>query len=144
MTRKSRIAILAFSLAAALACWRAGCAAPVPEVTDTAERGNALLKKVTFDACPQTQEADWDATLKAFKKSCTRIAGSPSWKAVCSKAQHYVGSSREFFQSNFDLWRVTAVDTRGHEQETGLMTGYYEPELEGSLTRSKAFSVPLL
>lgn len=144
MTRKSRIAILAFSLTATLACWLAGCSAPVPEVTDTAERGNALLKKVTFDACPQTQEADWDAMLSAFKKSCTRIAGSPSWKAVCSKAQHYVGSSREFFQSNFDLWRVTAVDTRGHEQETGLMTGYYEPELEGSLTCSKAFSVPLL
>ena len=106
MTRKSRIAILAFSLTATLACWLAGCSAPVPEVTDTAERGNALLKKVTFDACPQTQEADWDATLKAFKKSCTRIAGSPSWKAVCSEAGQYIGSSREFFQKHFDLYRT--------------------------------------
>ncbi len=144
MTRKSRISILAFSMTATLAFWLAGCSTPVLEATDTAERGNALLKKVTFDACPQTQEVDWDAMLSAFKKSCTRIAGSPSWKVVCSKAQHYVGTSREFFQSNFDLWRVTAVDTRGHEQETGLMTGYYEPELEGSLTRSRAYSVPLL
>ena len=71
MTRKSRISILAFSMTATLAFWLAGCSTPVLEVTDTAERGNALLKKVTFDACPQTQEADWDAMLSAFKKSCT-------------------------------------------------------------------------
>lgn len=144
MTRKSRISILAFSMTATLAFWLAGCSTPVLEATDTAARGNVRLQKVSFAACPHTQEADWDVTLKAFKKSCARIGGSNSWKAICSEAGQYIGSSREFFQKHFDLWHVKAVNARGKEQETGLMTGYYEPELEGSLTRSRSYSVPLL
>lgn len=46
-----------------------------------------------------------------------------------------------FFENNFRM----ATDGRAAgSSEPGLMTGYYEPELPGSLVRTSRFSVPLL
>lgn len=46
--------------------------------------------------------------------------------------------ARSFFERNFSFWRIRPADA-----EAGFMTGYFEPEFEGSLTRSDAFPTPL-
>lgn len=65
--------------------------------------------------------------------------------AVCEKAKALVAAgsvsadqARGFFERNFSFWRIRPADA-----ETGFMTGYFEPEFEGSLTRSEAFPTPL-
>ncbi len=65
--------------------------------------------------------------------------------AVCEKAKALAttgpfGSeqARTFFEQNFSFWRI-----RPEGGETGFTTGYFEPEFEGSLTRSDAFPTPL-
>jgi len=47
-------------------------------------------------------------------------------------------TARNFFETRFSFWRIRPAHT-----ETGFMTGYFEPEFEGSLTRSTAFPTPL-
>lgn len=47
-------------------------------------------------------------------------------------------TARSFFETRFTFWRI-----RPAQGETGFMTGYFEPEFEGSLTRSEAYPTPL-
>lgn len=46
--------------------------------------------------------------------------------------------AKQFFEANFRPVRVSRLG-----ETTGLLTGYYEPEVEGSLTLTKGFTVPL-
>lgn len=65
--------------------------------------------------------------------------------AVCGKAKALAAKggigrdeARSFFERNFSFWRVRPAGT-----DAGFTTGYFEPEFEGSLTRSEAFPTPL-
>ena len=64
---------------------------------------------------------------------------------VCEKAKALAAAgavapeqARGFFERNFGFWRIRPAGA-----ETGFSTGYFEPEFEGSLTRSDAFPTPL-
>lgn len=66
-------------------------------------------------------------------------------EAACGKAKALAATgsvsaeqARSFFEQNFSFWRIRPADA-----ETGFMTGYFEPEFEGALTRSEAFPTPL-
>ncbi|POR45482.1 murein transglycosylase A [Bosea psychrotolerans] len=59
-------------------------------------------------------------------------------RLLTRKARPDRETARRFFEQNFSFWRI-----RPAAAETGFMTGYFEPEFEGSLTRSAAFPTPL-
>ena len=79
---------------------------------------------------------------EGFLKSCQKL-NHDQWQAVChlAKQSGKLNDSevREFFESNFD---VRPVYAEGGVTE-GLITGYYEPLLEGSWERSEEFRYPL-
>jgi len=79
---------------------------------------------------------------EGFLKSCQKLKHEP-WQEVCQLAKQSGKLSdsevREFFESNFD---VRPVYAEGGVTE-GLITGYYEPLLEGSWERSEEFRYPL-
>ena len=79
---------------------------------------------------------------EGFLKSCQKLSHE-QWQAVCQLAKSSGGLSdaevREFFELNFD---VRPVYAEGGVTE-GLITGYYEPLLEGSWERSEEFRYPL-
>jgi membrane-bound lytic murein transglycosylase A len=63
---------------------------------------------------------------------------------VCAGAQAVPPDAREadvrsFFELNFDPWRVLNAD----DSDSGMITGYYEPLLHGSLTRTDRYRYPL-
>lgn len=67
-----------------------------------------------------------------------RFGGSPSsWRGTCLRAFE-AGSAREFFENNFQAFLVL-----DEVRPEGLFTGYFEPEVDGSRTRSPQFRVPL-
>ncbi len=92
----------------------------------------------------------------AFRRSCKKILtqsdgdamGSgggqvKDWRAVCEKALAVAdkkndGDARAFFEGNFSPVAIT-----GTEGADGLFTGYFEPEVLGSLSKSTEFAVPL-
>jgi membrane-bound lytic murein transglycosylase A len=104
-------------------------------------------------AAPPLQAAGWDAisgwreddpaqAWGAFLQSCAGLKQQPAWKAVCDMAATQTAlpdSLRRFFEENFIPYQVTNPDN----SSDGLITGYYEPLLNGSRTRTSRFRYPL-
>ena len=78
--------------------------------------------------------------------SCRGVASKPhgaGWKRVCDLARAADGKPghdpRRFFESQLKPYAIQAADGNAG----GLVTGYYEPLLRGSRTRSKGFEQPV-
>jgi membrane-bound lytic murein transglycosylase A len=82
----------------------------------------------------------------AFLESCRTLRFNTNWDAPCAAAQTVVASSaaaiRAYFAAHFTPYKV--IKRTGREREdTGLITGYFEPLLQGSRTRSARYTAPL-
>ncbi len=83
--------------------------------------------------------------LTAFKISCpvlvkrkdaTGLTEGQDWAAVCQEAANLdPRNARSFFESQFDLVQIG--------DGKGFATGYYEPEIIGSRTRTDRHAVPV-
>jgi membrane-bound lytic murein transglycosylase A len=89
----------------------------------------------------QVQEA-WGA----FLQSCSARAVRLQWGAICTQAQLQsvltADAARAFFEASFTPYALQDVLSDG-SNSPGLITGYYEPFLQGSRKRTKTFNVPL-
>lgn len=92
---------------------------------------------------PGWQEDDLAQVWPAFMRSCQAMRQRSGWRAACSAAHNIDGSSalavRQFFMQYFEPRRVINDDG----SSTGLVTGYYEPLLNGSRMRKTPYTVPL-
>lgn len=81
-------------------------------------------------------------TLHAFRDSCAKGAPSDEWHYVCEQALAFKDPdnylAQNFFAHHFDAYLVTTSDS-----DVGFVTGYYEPELEGSLKKQGDYIYPL-
>ncbi len=76
--------------------------------------------------------------------TCTKLASRDAqWEQICSDAALLENpddrTARAFFESRF-MPRKMRAEGSGTE---GLITGYYEPVLHGSLTKTKRFRFPI-
>lgn len=95
---------------------------------------------------PGWNEDDLRAAWPVFLQSCRGMASKPhgpQWKRVCDLAAAVDGKQggaiRRYFEANFKPYSVVAADGNAN----GLITGYYEPLLKGSRTRSRIFQSPV-
>ena len=103
---------------------------------------------------PNLRLSDWDslpgwaddkllAAWDSWLQSCVSLQNKPDWKAVCAAAaQLKPGSNEEvrvFFETGFNVYQSRQPD----DKTEGLVTGYYEPLLHGSLKPSAQYGVPL-
>ncbi|RZL90824.1 MAG: murein transglycosylase, partial [Variovorax sp.] len=112
---------------------------PAPEPSFTLARWSEL---------PGWGSDDAREALGAFRRGCVALASRAPWPPVCTAvaavpAQATATAARAFFEQWLQPWRVTLREAAGTEIATGLVTGYYEPILRGSRTRTGAFTVPL-
>ncbi len=126
------------------------------------------LRTWTFAALRGWGDDDHAKALTAFRRSCEKILSLPSnrpiaeapgapgglagqWRVVCTTARNLGAvrdaGARRFFETWFVPYEVRDAHvngTMGHGPDTGLFTGYFEPQLSGSRTRGGRFQVPLL
>jgi membrane-bound lytic murein transglycosylase A len=81
----------------------------------------------------------------AFQASCRALARQAVWQPVCEAARGLgerpsAAAVRSFMEARLLPWRVVNPDG----SREGLITGYYEPLIKGSRTRSKAYAWPVL
>jgi membrane-bound lytic murein transglycosylase A len=85
----------------------------------------------------------WPAWLVSCRALTEREATRETWRAPCEAAAAVdardPAAVRRFFEAQFTPWSVSFPDGR----TTGLVTGYYEPLLRGSRTRTAQYAVPL-
>jgi membrane-bound lytic murein transglycosylase A len=125
--------------------------APTPQPEPPAR---LVLAPSSFADMPGWMQDRHAEALPALLRTCTRLARLPDnqaigndalagqvadWRALCEAARTLpAAAARNFFEANFVPFALSNNDARD-----GLFTGYYEPELNGSLTRTPRFSVPL-
>lgn len=100
-----------------------------PTQADSAEY--SLLK---FDDLSGWEKDDHTAALTAFLETCS-INKDADWKALCGLAKSQP-SAKTYFEMFF---RPVLIE----DGNPALFTGYFEPELNGSLTPTARFRYPL-
>ena len=100
------------------------------------------LTPVAWEAVDGWRLDDPSAALDAFIKGCATISKRADWGKVCNDAVR-VGPDRDavrrFFEERFTPHQVRNPDG----SDTGLITGYYIPNLNGSRQRSDRYRYPL-
>ena len=122
---------------------------PVPTVPvvappePAAEFAKPLLEPVAWDSIAGWTEDALIEAWPAFLASCDALAARPMWRGACTGARAMqapdTGTIRAFFEAHFVANRVTTTDGN----DTGLVTGYYEPLLFGSRVPVAPYLTPL-
>jgi membrane-bound lytic murein transglycosylase A len=123
------------------ACTTVPVAPPTP--APPAKTAKPLLIPVSWAELPGWSDDPLIDAWPAFLASCDALSKKPAWAAPCAAARTIDGNDalaiRSFFESRFVPNRVTT--TEGND--TGLVTGYYEPLLHGSRTRVGPYRTPV-
>jgi membrane-bound lytic murein transglycosylase A len=119
----------------------------------TAGFSDVRLEPVPFGALAAWNDDDHGAAFMAFRRSCEAIvsdmpalrpasSAKPDLRAICHAALAMPApdraGARRFFETHFDPFHVVPAAGRG------FLTGYFEPEYDGSLIQTDVFTTPLL
>ena len=133
-------------LVIALSMWLAAChpTLPPPVIVIPPVGKSApdfMLSK--WESLPDWLTQDLSASWPALLQSCRALRLKPVWLPICAAAEKVAGddlmAQRTFYETWFTPYQVFNPDGT----DTGLITGYYEPLLKGSRTRSKHFAYPI-
>lgn len=149
--------------AGALLLLATGCVTAPPEVAPTPVTPPAITptpappatpslpasyRPVTFSALPGWNDDRVQDAWPAFRVGCTVLVKSAAttralWTPACTAAEALdlldAVAIRAFFETHFSPYEVAAAAGR----TDGTITGYYEPLLSGSRTKSVRFAMPL-
>ncbi len=123
-------------------------ACPVcPAAPDTAESAAppaSPLQLSSWTALSGWQDDNPAAAWPALRKSCSVLARKPGWQSVCEMSARLgetpsPAGARQFFEAHFEPWQLVNPDG----SREGLITGYYEPLIAASRTRSERYAWPV-
>jgi membrane-bound lytic murein transglycosylase A len=140
----------------------AGCAQQPKQTAWTPPAGpGPALTKLRFDQVPGWSADHESVALTAFLEDCREWEAEPDaalggqgeaaalggiaarWQTVCAAARSVPTGDDPAARTFFEAWlRPYGVSADG--KADGLFTGYYEPEVAGSRTRTGVYRWPLL
>ena len=121
---------------------------PEPKIADYGLLKPAAWEDVDGFAANALDGDQANLAWPAWMQSCSTLINKPAWKNVCSLAnslnQKTAGkpnsaSVRAYFMQYFSVFQTANPDGTSD----GLITGYYEPLLKGSRTKSAKYANPL-
>jgi membrane-bound lytic murein transglycosylase A len=111
--------------------------------TGPAPIAGPVLRPVAFNAVPGWDRDDVREAWPAFLTSCEVMVKRAAWKEPCTVARtvdaNNAGAIRKFFEAFFVPHQVFNPDGT----DNGLITGYYEPLLNGARKRGGPYQTPL-
>ncbi|MCK9284852.1 MAG: MltA domain-containing protein [Rhodocyclaceae bacterium] len=115
----------------------APCACPMPEMPKPAEKP---LQPAEWSELPGWGGEDLGAAFDGFLTTCHSLGRQELWEATCTAARSADRSDlRGWFEAWLRPWQLANPDG----SREGLVTGYYEPVVNGSRRRSKAYPIPV-
>lgn len=129
----------------------AGVAYPItnpasPDLAGTATAfatRNAIYEPVRFADLPGWSTDNVADAWDAFKRSCTVLGTKAGWSAPCAQSHSVdardAAAIRGFFEQNFTVYQIRNVD----KTTRGVLTGYYEPTLNGSRKYRRPYVYPI-
>jgi len=113
-----------------------GCS-KTPQILSSKIPHTYLLKK-DFASLPDWQNEDYNKALNSFKNSCKTKKTKKLYLKLCKKA-FKTKNIKLFFENNFTPFELKSKSMK----TTGLLTGYYEAQLHGSLKKTKINKYPI-
>lgn len=104
----------------------------------------ATYTESNFDALPGWGRDDFTAGWSAFLGSCQRLSRrGASWRQLCEQARRVDGKNsaaiRGFYEREFSVYQIRDDERRS----SGVVTGYFEPEIPGSPRYAPPFIYPV-
>ncbi len=100
-------------------------------------------KRVSFAQLPGWAGDDLREAWPAFLNSCSALKNKEEWRFVCQIVDGIDGKNKEavraYFERFFSPYQVVNADA----STEGTVTGYYEPLLKGSRTKTAQFQTAL-
>lgn len=156
MSTRARSVLASLAIAAAAAIL-ASCsttppaatqAAPAPVARTTpgaapAPAPGPVLRPVAFSSLPGWERDDLRDAWPAFLASCDVMVRRPEWKEPCSVARTVDSGSTQAIRVFFEAFFMPQQVFNPDGTDNGLVTGYYEPLLNGSRKRGGPYQTPL-
>lgn len=98
----------------------------------------ANLLQISWEDIKGFQQDKLDIALQVFQKGCKARRVHKELKKICQESFSYT-NGKEFFTNNFTPYQLLNKEKKSN----GLITGYYEPILKGSLKKSEVYKYPL-
>jgi len=115
-----------------------------------------LLKAAKWDEVDGLSQADLSLAWPAWMQSCSALANKPVWQNACAAAKaldmqlagetslektslEKTSAVSAYFQQYFNVYKTSNIDG----SDSGMITGYYEPLLKGSRSKSAQYPYPL-
>ena len=98
---------------------------------------STTLQKADLSDLDGFNDENFDEVVEGFITNCKTKKTQELYGTLCKEALH-VSDKKEFVEENFELYKIM-----DKESDTGVLTGYYEPELHGSLTQHDEYRYPL-
>jgi len=96
------------------------------------------LVRGDFYDLPHWEDENYQDALNSFIQSCKSSKTKKIYKELCRDALKS-SEPKNFLTSEFVPYEIITQSS----EEDGLLTGYYEPQLRGSLTKKEPFIYPL-
>jgi membrane-bound lytic murein transglycosylase A len=115
----------------------------IKPTTLTSTPDYALLKPANWNDIDGFAEDDSALTWPAWLQSCSTLINKPQWQTACAAAKTLNKPNKQGVQAYFAQYFNVYSATNQDGTDTGLITGYYEPLLKGSRTKSSQYPHPL-
>ena len=96
------------------------------------------LTQVDFDELPNWKNENYEEAISSFINSCQSGKTKKIYSKLCLKAEQ-VKDSKIFLEREFNIYKIAPSKTG----EEGLLTGYYEASLKGSLIKKEPYIYPI-
>jgi membrane-bound lytic murein transglycosylase A len=120
----------------ALLIFFAGCSKDPKVMFSNMPKTN--LQMSTFNELPNWEDENYFNALDSFVNSCKSNKTKDIYKELCSKAASAT-DPKKFLTAEFVPYKISIPQS----EEEGLLTGYYEPQLNGSLTKKEPYVYPI-
>ncbi|MDD2356367.1 MAG: MltA domain-containing protein [Thiovulaceae bacterium] len=100
-------------------------------ISELPQNSSNISEVVQFD------NENFDEVVDIFINNCKSATTRKMYGSLCDSALH-VSDKKVFIKKNFKLYKI--VD---NQKDEGVLTGYYEPELHGSLTKHDKYIYPI-
>jgi membrane-bound lytic murein transglycosylase A len=118
--------------------------APAPVTVPTPQPAASRAYELQdWTALPDWNNDNLAEVLPVFLRSCNALKSAPDWISVCLAGFRVPPNdpmaARQFFETSFSAWLIR--DPGGAAD--GLITGYYEPLLQGSRKFGQSYRYPV-
>ncbi len=84
---------------------------------------------------PNWKNEIYEDALILFENNCKSTKARDIYGSLCDEIPH-AKSAKDFFENNFEVKEIKS-------DKVGLLTGYYEPQLRGSLVKKEPYIYPI-